>query len=106
LTSHVPVRTCVGCRVRRPKSDLVRFVCGRKGITIGAADGRGTYLCRNTSCLEKALRRKCLMGRAGSAPGEEALAALRRLVAGADSSRHEVGSGQADCRASGGGLIG
>jgi len=91
---HVPVRTCVGCRERRAKSELVRFVVGRQGIVLGAAEGRGRYLCRNTSCLERALRRRCLVGKAGSAPGEEALAALRHVIAGADSSRHEVRSGR------------
>ena len=106
MTQHVPVRTCVGCRERRPKQDLVRFVVGRKGIAVGTAGGRGRYLCRNTSCLEAALRRRRLGILAGSAPGEESIALLRSMVAGADGSRNEARSGQASRRASGGGSIG
>ena len=33
-TPHVPMRTCVACRTRRPQAELVRIVRGREGAPI------------------------------------------------------------------------
>jgi hypothetical protein len=63
---HVPVRTCVGCRRRRPRGELVRLIAGAAGAVIldtpARAPGRGAYLCRDSgvACLRAAQRRRGL----------------------------------------------
>jgi uncharacterized protein len=57
---HVPVRTCAGCREEHPKREMVRVVRSPEGsISVdpsGKQNGRGTYLCPQVSCWDKALR--------------------------------------------------
>jgi len=53
-----PLRTCVGCRRKRPQSELVRCVFGPDGPTVSrTAPGRGAWWC-STECLHTAIRRK------------------------------------------------
>ena len=58
--SHVPIRTCLGCRERRSKHELVRLVRRADGIVAvdaGAAlPGRGAYVCAAAGCVERALK--------------------------------------------------
>lgn len=58
--SHVPIRTCLGCRRRRPKSDLVRLVRRADGAVVPDAGiglpGRGAYVCAEIRCVERALK--------------------------------------------------
>jgi hypothetical protein len=60
------LRTCVGCRRRRPRPELVRLVAGASGAVIldvrVRAPGRGAYLCRDSGmdCLRVAQRRRGL----------------------------------------------
>jgi uncharacterized protein len=66
-----PVRTCLGCRQRAAKSELVRVTFrvdgqGRGAVVVdprGAAPGRGAHLHPATACYELAVRRKAF-GRA------------------------------------------
>jgi predicted RNA-binding protein YlxR (DUF448 family) len=55
---RVPERTCVGCRTRRPKAELVRVARRPDGVVTahpaGTAPGRGAYVCRDRGCLELA----------------------------------------------------
>ncbi len=57
----VPQRTCVGCRVRAAKSDLLRLVAV-EGVLVpdhrGRLPGRGAYLHPDPACLELAERRR------------------------------------------------
>jgi len=57
---HVPIRTCLGCRQRRPKRELVRLVRRADGVVAcdasRAAPGRGAYVCADAACLERALK--------------------------------------------------
>ena len=63
---RAPMRTCVGCRRRRPRPELVRLVAGASGAVIldipARAPGRGAYLCRDSgmACLRVAQRRRNL----------------------------------------------
>ena len=59
------VRTCVGCRQRAPKQQLLRVVAGQQGSDrvvlpdpASRAPGRGAHLHPTTECLELALRRR------------------------------------------------
>jgi predicted RNA-binding protein YlxR (DUF448 family) len=47
---HVPERTCVACRIKVPKGELIRFVASKGEILLdekGILPGRGAYLCKN-----------------------------------------------------------
>jgi len=58
--SHVPTRTCLGCRGRRPKPELVRLVRRADGVVAVDAGavlpGRGAYVCPEPGCVERALK--------------------------------------------------
>ncbi|WP_235737645.1 YlxR family protein [Nocardioides alcanivorans] len=73
-----PVRTCIGCRERAAKSELLRVVNDpdATGLTVvpdlrGSAPGRGAHLHPTVECLELAVRRR-------------AFARALRLAAGPD----------------------
>ncbi|MFF5259391.1 YlxR family protein [Actinomadura viridis] len=57
----VPLRTCVGCRVRTAKSDLLRLVVV-EGVIVPdhgkALPGRGAHIHPDPACLELAERRR------------------------------------------------
>ena len=61
---HVPERTCIACRKKRPKWELVRVVrTPQGGVEIdarGKEAGRGAYLCRRQECWEIGLKRRRL----------------------------------------------
>jgi uncharacterized protein len=55
-----PVRTCVGCRQRRARSELVRLARTPEGVRYDRqrrASGRGANLCPDLSCIEAASER-------------------------------------------------
>ncbi|MFK4853021.1 YlxR family protein [Microbacterium sp. ZW T6_19] len=61
-----PVRTCVGCRTRAPRTTLLRVVSQDDILIIdeGAVlPGRGAWLHPTRECMEAALRRRAF-GRA------------------------------------------
>ena len=82
-----PVRTCLGCRGRVPKSELVR-IAWNSGSGVVVIDrgqvmpGRGCYV--HPGCAEQVARRK-LLGRALRRPvdGEQAATVLGALAASA-----------------------
>jgi predicted RNA-binding protein YlxR (DUF448 family) len=58
-----PVRTCVGCRRRAAKADLLRVVADGGEVIPDPrrrAPGRGAHLHPTPECLELALRRRAL----------------------------------------------
>lgn len=67
-----PVRTCVGCRERADKAELLRVVW--RGALVAderqVEPGRGAYLHRDRRCVEAAVRRRAL-GRALRLRGED-----------------------------------
>lgn len=57
-----PLRMCAGCGEHKPKKELVRVVRSPEGevsldIT-GRKPGRGAYICKTLSCLQKARKAK------------------------------------------------
>ena len=62
MEKKVPLRKCLGCMSSFPKKDLVRVVKTPEGEVIldlsGKKSGRGAYICKNSSCLKKALKAK------------------------------------------------
>ncbi|MET8612062.1 MULTISPECIES: YlxR family protein [Streptomyces] len=77
-----PERTCVGCRERAAKNDLLRIVRSEDACVPdprGTLPGRGAYLHPALVCLDQAVRRRALP-RALRAPGALDTKALRRHV--------------------------
>lgn len=67
MTRTQPVRTCVGCRERATKSDLLRVIARPDGPawTVvpdehGRMPGRGAHLHPRPECLDQAVRRRAL----------------------------------------------
>ncbi len=60
----MPMRMCVGCRVMRPKKEMLRVVRSAEGkVSIdptGKAAGRGAYICKDIACLERAIKTRGL----------------------------------------------
>jgi len=58
------MRQCVGCRVGKPKKELIRVVRSPEGVITldfrGKKPGRGAYLCPDKACLERAKKSKAL----------------------------------------------
>ncbi len=55
---HVPQRTCVGCREKLEKRNLIRVVRSPEGVRVdlnGKVSGRGAYLHDRVSCWEQGL---------------------------------------------------
>jgi uncharacterized protein len=61
---NLPIRTCVGCRVARPKRELIRLVRTPEAAVVvdpsGKLNGRGAYLCPDDACWIQAERRRGL----------------------------------------------
>jgi predicted RNA-binding protein YlxR (DUF448 family) len=93
-SSHVPIRTCIGCRERATRSELLRVVIGSdaSGQSVvspdprGTAPGRGAHLHPTTGCYDLAVRRRAFSRalRAGEAlsstPVAEHLTAQQHLA--------------------------
>lgn len=82
---HVPLRSCITCRERFPKRDLVRIVrTPEETIEIdlkGKRSGRGAYLCRNQQCWDTALQPRRLSQALKCPVHDKDVAALRLLAA-------------------------
>ena len=56
----IPVRTCIGCKCKKPKKEMIRIIRTPDGkIEIdktGKKSGRGAYLCGDVKCLDIAFR--------------------------------------------------
>ncbi|MBP7928574.1 MAG: DUF448 domain-containing protein [Acidimicrobiia bacterium] len=59
--AHLPQRTCIGCRTRRPVGELTRISWhDTSGLGFGrATKGRGAWLCQgNDACVSAAFARR------------------------------------------------
>lgn len=77
-----PERTCVGCRERAAKSDLLRIVMTEDACVPddrGTLPGRGAYVHPALVCLDLAVRRRAFP-RAFRAKGPLETADVRRYV--------------------------
>ena len=72
---------CNGCQEMKPKKELIRIVKSPEGILsvdlTGKKPGRGAYICKDTLCLEKAIKSKRLNKNLETAIGEEIYAKLK-----------------------------
>ncbi len=60
----VPMRRCIACREMKQKRELLRIVkCSDGEVSVdktGRMNGRGAYVCNDSSCFEKAQKTKAL----------------------------------------------
>lgn len=100
-SSHVPERTCIGCRAKAPRPQLLRLVLAASGeLAVDARarmPGRGAWVHADPACLDLAERRRAL-GRAlraegplDAAPVRDWLAAHAARAAAHDSDRPRTG---------------
>jgi hypothetical protein len=78
----IPMRMCVGCREMKEKRTLIRVVRSPEGAVSmdpgGKKPGRGAYVCRNTACLNRAIRQKQLERQLDAQLTEETIAGLQK----------------------------
>lgn len=64
VSGDVARRRCVGCGQQQEQNTLMRIACkdGREPIVVDSpqAPGRGAYLCRRISCVERALKKRAI----------------------------------------------
>ncbi len=81
----IPLRMCVGCRESKPKRELIRVVRGPDGSVsmdpVGKKPGRGAYVCRQESCLARAIKQKQLERQLETQLTPEVAEALRQELA-------------------------
>ena len=84
--SQVPERTCVGCRGKAMKPELLRVVRGADGVVVadpsGRAPGRGAYVHRDRACVDAAVGRGALWRALRTGADPDAAARLRRDIEG------------------------
>ena len=78
----IPMRICVGCQEPKPKKELIRIVLTPEGAVeidkTGKKAGRGSYICANPECLEKAYKEHRLERSLKTKVSSEIYEALRR----------------------------
>ncbi|WP_229116728.1 YlxR family protein [Actinomyces bovis] len=102
-TSHVPERTCIGCRSRAPRAQLLRLTVADGTVTVderACTPGRGAWIHRDSACLDLAERRRAF-GRALRVEGPLDLGSVhqwfsRFLAAGPAVA--PTGDGTTDCK--------
>ena len=103
---HVPERTCVVCRQKRPKWEMVRIVRTPQGTleidNRGKKAGRGAYLCKAEECWEAGLTQKrleyALKTKIGSEQRAELLEHCKALLTtGKDVVQHSKLYGEGAC---------
>lgn len=75
MTKKIPLRKCIACGKQKEKKDLFRIVNNvDEGVLVdktGKKNGRGAYICKDISCLEKAKKKNLLRASLKMNIGEE-----------------------------------
>lgn len=81
----IPQRKCLGCNEMKDKFELIRVVKNQLGEVkldpTGKANGRGAYVCKNVTCLEKAQKSRRLEKTFKMAISEEVYKMLKGEIA-------------------------
>ena len=60
MGKKVPLRMCVGCKEMKEKKQMIRVVKTAENAFVldatGKMNGRGAYLCKNSQCLQMAMK--------------------------------------------------
>jgi predicted RNA-binding protein YlxR (DUF448 family) len=63
---YVPIRMCIGCRRKRKKEEMLRFIKGKDGVMFinekKRINGRGFYLCPDIICFKMAQKKERWVG--------------------------------------------
>ncbi len=80
----IPLRTCVISKEKLPKSELIRVVRNTEGNIIidetGKANGRGAYLKKDLTIIEKAQKSKALNRHLEVDVKEEVFDELKKII--------------------------
>lgn len=80
----IPARMCTGCGEMKPKSELVRIVRSPEGeISLdltGRKNGRGSYICKNAECFDKAVKKKAFERAFGVKLSDELVSSIREEI--------------------------
>lgn len=80
----IPTRMCTGCGEMKPKSELVRIVRSPEGeISLdltGRKNGRGSYICKNVGCFDKAMKKRAFERAFGVRLSEELAEGIREEI--------------------------
>ena len=83
-TRKIPLRTCVITKENLPKSELLRIVrTPEKKVIVdlsGKANGRGAYIKKDISVLEKAIKSKILEKRLEVEIEEDVYEEIRKIL--------------------------
>ena len=88
MSSNHPIRTCIGCRIKRNKSELLRIVrTPGKDIKIdrhAIIEGRGAYLCFDVKCAQNAIKRRSIERQLSASVPTDFARELLEVIDGAD----------------------
>ncbi len=77
-------RTCISCRKKDNKHNLVRIVNSKEnGITVDTKqnlEGRGVYICKDEKCFDKLIKNKALSRALKINIGEEKYKEIRGVM--------------------------
>ena len=80
----IPSRMCTGCGEMKPKTELVRVVRSPEGEIsydpTGRKNGRGSYICKNRECFDKAVKKKAFERAFGVKLSEEVIKSIREEI--------------------------
>ena len=64
-TKHIPIRSCIGCGLKRPQKDFVKIVRTKHNSisiklnnTSDKSEGRSIYMCRSFDCWTEAKKKR------------------------------------------------
>lgn len=83
---HIPFRKCIGCGISKPKENLIRISCIGGNLILnlsGKENGRGVYICKDDTCIERAFKNKGLARSLRRSFSEADLAKLKNDIAAA-----------------------
>jgi predicted RNA-binding protein YlxR (DUF448 family) len=95
---HIPERTCVACRTRRPKRELIAFSKRPDGSVAvgwgGRSEGRSAYACPDERCLTIAVKKlghalRCEPATMEKSEQQVLLDKALQLTQSGDTARHE-----------------
>lgn len=82
MVKKIPIRQCTGCGERKPKGELIRVVRTPESNIVldftGKQNGRGAYICKNSDCLDLAVKKKRLENNLEVKLPEEILLRLKK----------------------------
>lgn len=77
---------CIACRQMKDKRDLLRIVKDKEGnISVdlsGKKNGRGAYICKDKTCLEKLKKQKSLNKAFKTNVSEDVYNEIREVILG------------------------